>query len=367
MSIEKLVSARGRVTYKVRYRGPNGRQRSKAFDRRRDAQSFESELRAQLRAGAWVDPQGGHDTLLAMWRQYENDVLSHLRATTRANYRSAWRLIEQDFGDWQIRRITHADVASWVARISAERGPDRVRYTYRVLSLVLDHAVRLRKLVTNEARGVRLPRARPSQHRYLTVDQVHDLAEAMPAGGGDVVLAMAYLGLRFSEVAALTAGDVDLAARRVHVTRRVTEVGGHLDVSRPKSRASERYIAVPATIAAMLERRTAGQPRDHLVFPSPEGTYLRNGNWRRRSGFNEGVKTLGLDGTTPHDLRRTFGSLARAAGADLRYIQKAMGHESVTTTARIYAHLYDTELDQVSDALDRLARLSRGGCAEKVP
>ncbi len=60
-----------------------------------------------------------------------------------------------------------------------------------------------------------------------------------------------------------------------------------------------------------------------------------------------------MEAAARYDLRRTFGSLARSAGADLRYIQKAMGHESVTTTARIYAHLYDTELDQVSDALDR--------------
>lgn len=31
-----------------------------------------------------------------------------------------------------------------------------------------------------------------------------------------------------------------------------------------------------------------------------------------------------------------------------------MGHESITTTARIYAHLYDDELDQVAAALDGL-------------
>lgn len=48
--------------------------------------------------------------------------------------------------------------------------------------------------------------------------------------------------------------------------------------------------------------------------------------------------------------------LARSAGADLRWIQKAMGHESITTTARIYAHLYDDELDAVADALDELRK-----------
>lgn len=38
----------------------------------------------------------------------------------------------------------------------------------------------------------------------------------------------------------------------------------------------------------------------------------------------------------------------------MRWIQKAMGHESITTTARIYAHLYDDELDTVAAALDRI-------------
>ena len=42
------------------------------------------------------------------------------------------------------------------------------------------------------------------------------------------------------------------------------------------------------------------------------------------------------------------------AGADLRFIQKAMGHESITTTDRIYAHLYDDELDVIAAALDGL-------------
>ena len=85
------------------------------------------------------------------------------------------------------------------------------------------------------------------------------------------------------------------------------------------------------------------------------GGYLRNRNWRQRSGFDQAANELGLV-VTPHDLRRTFGTLARAAGADLRWIQKAMGHESITTTARIYAHLYDDELDSVAAALDRIGR-----------
>jgi len=55
-----------------------------------------------------------------------------------------------------------------------------------------------------------------------------------------------------------------------------------------------------------------------------------------------------------HDLRHTYASLARRAGADLRLLQKTMGHASITVTAHIYADLYDDELDDVAWALDAL-------------
>ncbi|KGN42067.1 hypothetical protein N801_03190 [Knoellia aerolata DSM 18566] len=35
------------------------------------------------------------------------------------------------------------------------------------------------------------------------------------------------------------------------------------------------------------------------------------------------------------DLRRTFGRLARMAGADLRFIQKARGHESIVAFPQV--------------------------------
>ena len=107
-------------------------------------------------------------------------------------------------------------------------------------------------------------------------------------------------------------------------------------------------------MASLLAARIEDRPPDDLVFTTQHGQPLRNLNWRRDVRWNQVCAELELAGLTPHDLRRTFGSLARLAGADLKYIQKAMGHSSITVTAEIYAHLFDSELDQVSDALDSL-------------
>jgi len=336
----------------VRYYGPDGRQRSRSFRLRRDAEAYEARTQTERQRGDWIDPRRGKVTLADVWADYERTGMGHLRETTKAAYRNAWRHVGMAFGRWPVAKIEHADVADWVTEMGKRSGPDLVRYAHRVLCLVLDHAMRTRRVPVNVARGIRLPKRPPARERFLTVAQVQALA-GKHGKDGDLVLAMTYLGLRWSELAALRVADVDLARRRVHVVERATEVGGRVDVAAPKSRASNRHVAIPGLLVPVLSARVDGRPADALVFTAPNGGYLRNRNWRQRSGFDQAVKDLRLD-ITPHDLRRTFGSLARAAGADLRWIQKAMGHESITTTARIYAHLYDDELDLVADALDRL-------------
>lgn len=350
--IERRTLESGRVSWRVRYYGPDGRERSRSFRLRREAEAYEAKVRIERNRGDWVDPRRGQVTMTEVWLDYERLGMGHLRETTKASYRNAWRHVAKTFGAWPVAKLENADVREWVTTMSRDCGPDLVRYAHRVLCLVLDHAMRSRRVPANVARGIRLPRRPPARERFLTAPQVHALTARL-GPDGDLVMAMTYLGLRWSEVAALRVADVDLTRRRVHVVERATEVGGRVDVAAPKSAASNRHIAIPGLLLPRLEQRVAGRDRTALVFPSPGGGYLRNRNWRTRSGFDEAVEQLNLD-VTPHDLRRTFGSLARAAGADLRWIQKAMGHESITTTARIYAHLYDDELDSVAAALDRI-------------
>ncbi|MGL5852968.1 MAG: hypothetical protein ACRCZD_19485 [Phycicoccus sp.] len=63
---------------------------------------------------------------------------------------------------------------------------------------------------------------------------MHDLADAVTTDK-DGVVALAHLGLRWSELAALRCEDVSLERRRVHVVQRVTEVDGRMDVDQPRA------------------------------------------------------------------------------------------------------------------------------------
>ena len=67
---------------------------------------------------------------------------------------------------------------------------------------------------------------------------------------------------------------------------------------------------------------------------------------------------------TPHDLRHTAASLAVSAGANVKAVQKMLGHASAAMTLDIYADLFDDDLEAVATALDQ-AR-SRD-CVQNVP
>jgi integrase len=55
---------------------------------------------------------------------------------------------------------------------------------------------------------------------------------------------------------------------------------------------------------------------------------------------------------TPHDLRHSAASLAVSAGANVKAIQRMLGHARASMTLDVYADLFDDDLDDVADSLD---------------
>jgi integrase len=59
---------------------------------------------------------------------------------------------------------------------------------------------------------------------------------------------------------------------------------------------------------------------------------------------------------TPHDLRHTAASLAVSAGANVKAVQRMLGHAKASMTLDVYADLFDDDLDSVADNLDAAIR-----------
>jgi integrase len=275
-----------------------------------------------------------------------------LKPTTMVRYEVALR--RQILPRWELvplAKITHSDVSSWVHSLTDEGlAPATVRYAHRVLSLALTAAVRDGRLVRNVAEGVPLPRIVGKPKRFLTHDQVQALAEAC-APYGTLLKVLAYAGLRWGELVALTTRRVDLKRRRIEVVEAITEVHGRVIVGTTKTN-QRRSVPIPRFLADELAAQLAGKTPGDLVFTAPEGGVLRNTNFRPRF-FDPAAEKAGLPGLTPHELRHTAASLAIAAGANVKAVQLMLGHASAAMTLDIYAGLFADNLDAVADRLDR--------------
>jgi hypothetical protein len=66
--IEKRVRG-GRVSYRARYRAPDGTERNKTFRRKADAEKFLATVESAKLRGAWTDPAAGRTTFKA-WQEW---------------------------------------------------------------------------------------------------------------------------------------------------------------------------------------------------------------------------------------------------------------------------------------------------------
>lgn len=347
------ISRRG-DSWRARYYGPDGRQRSKSFQRKSDAERWLAEQRLLIAQGDWTDPARGRITFgefALAWLSSRTD----LKPKTRHQYSSLLTLhVLPAWASVPLAKITFEGLSHWVARLSlAGLGASGIRQSVFVVSAALDHAVRSGRIRTNPAHGLGLPKIRRRDYVFLTHQQLRDLADV--AGPWRVfVLLLGYTGLRWGEATALRVCDIDFARRRIDVRRAFSDVGGRVVLGSPKSHQS-RTVPIPRFLARELGSLITGKTADDLVFTMPSGSVLRLSNWRR-AAFAPARLRAGLSTRFRiHDLRHTAASLMVQAGYPPKMLQEIMGHASITTTLDLYGHLYPGDMDRYADRLDDAA------------
>lgn len=369
--IKKYADKRtGATRYLVRYRTDENRLTMKrGFGTMRDAKAFLAEQETAKGRGQFIAQSAGAITVgerAAPWLAHKAAVL---KPSTAALLQGAWSThLEEQWGDRRLADIRTSQVAAWVAELAERRSATVVIRAHGILAGILDEAVRDRLLAVNPAHGVRLPRKTAKARRYLTAAEVERVAVAAGETAPMyelVVLVLAWTGLRWGEMAALRVRDVNVLRRRFEVARSVTPIDRAWSVGTPKGHAA-RSVPVPASVMELVAARIAREKLgpDDLLFPAPRSSeYLRSPNKASLNKKGEKVKpkwwevaldACGLEYMAPHDLRHTAASLAVSAGANVKALQRMLGHTSAAMTLDRYADLFDDDLDAVGGALDAL-------------
>jgi integrase len=254
---------------------------------------------------------------------------------------------------WQARRSSVGAVAE---RGKAFGRPRTVRESFRIFSPILREAVQQRLIVESPCRGVSLPRVREGERRSLSPDEVRALAHAIDPRSEGFVYTGAYLGLRWAELGGLLRTNLDLLRYRVRVVGSLGRFrGGNRYVKETKSNASRRTVPMPRFLAAILVEHFARVPTSEWVFPAPEGGHLNYSAFRSRV-WVPAVEKAGLGSVTPHALRHTAAAIMIDQGADPLQVQRRLGHKDISTTLRIYGHLFPERDEELTRGIDRAYR-----------
>lgn len=270
-------------------------------------------------------------------------------AGTRANYgRYARAFLQAVFADGpvDVATIRVADVAGFVGELTRRYRPRTVELAASALRSFF------RFLRAAGLRGDRLEDAvpmvphRPSGLvRHLQPGRLEQLIASLdscsPRGLRDraIILCIARLGLRASEVCQLRLGDLDWRNATVRVRARKTghgallpltgEVGaalaGYLQYGRPDTRSRHVFV---------LQWLRAGE----LISPGIVGRAVDNA--LQRAGMDAPIRGANL-------LRHSLATDLLGHGASLREIADLLGHASLATT-RIYAAVDVAALREVA-------------------
>lgn len=206
------------------------------------------------------------------------------------------------------------------------------------------------------ARRVEAPRRGRSLPRVLSRSEMEAIlaaAEAREGAAGVRLTCMIELlyasGLRISELLALP-----LAVLQRDPTFLIVRGKGGKERLAPLNTTARE--AVKAYLAARPAHLPAGDKANPWLFPS-RGKGGRLSSRRFAQLLDQAAADAGIDPArvSPHVLRHAFATHLLEGGADLRVVQKLLGHADIATT-QIYTHV---ATDRLSELVQRTHPLSR--------
>jgi integrase len=356
MATIRRYSTAGGEMWEVRYRQPNGvTSRKRGFTTKRDASVWASRVETSKAEGAYVSPARGRVTvgdLSVGWLSRQEQTLSpsYYRTISYAYGKH----VEPKWACVPVNKVDSLDVKAWAASITRNGSSATVvNRAVGIMAGILDDAVEHRALAFNPARRFKRgekPRKSPKRHVYLTEEDVCRLA-GESGRHADLVLILAFTGLRWGEAIALTVADVEFLKRRISVHRNAVQVGQDFEVGQTKGKEN-RTVPVAASVLSRLAARSEGRSASDLLFPARSGGYLKRPSYDSTGWFNRAVERAQVQTVTPHDLRHTCASLAISAGANVLAVSRMLGHKDPSVTLRVYSDLFDSDLDAVAVNLD---------------
>ena len=282
--------------------------------------------------------------------------------------------IISNIGGMKMDKVTRDHIQSLINQLYKKEklSYSSVKKVYVALNSCYNHALIADVVKKNPCMGITLPSQseRTKEVVPLSANEVEllkaELAATKPSGEPAYFYGNAYLlilntGLRMGEALALCWEDVDFENKTItieknHILSKKRDesgntVGGYELQKQDSTKTASGNRTVPmnrsaeSALLALKENNTTPyvivNSRQHNVLPS---------NFERT--FHNISKNAGIGQYGVHALRHTFASMLFSKNIDVKIVSQLLGHSSVKITYDTYVHLFEKDIQRVTNVLD---------------
>jgi integrase len=383
----------------VDYVDQRGKRRLRTFARKKEADSFESTARTEIRAGVHTPSSDSITVSEAGQIWLQACKAAGLERTTVDTYRQHLELhIVPNIGHRKVADLTIPIVSQFEQDLrdgSDSANPRSAAMVKRVrgdLSAILSCAQERGFVARNVVRDMRTNRRRGKERQFerrakpklkVGVDipapqEIKQIIAALKDPWRPILLTAILTGLRASELRGLRWANIDLDSAELHVRERADE---YKEIGRPKSEAGERKVPLTPNLVAVLRewKLKCLHTAAGLAFPSAKGEveYLYNivrfglvpaqiaagitapllDNEGRPQVSETGGPLMTAKYSGMHSLRHFYASWCinrkLDGGLELpaKIVQERLGHSTVAMTLDTYGHLFPRTNDAAELAI----------------
>lgn len=267
----------------------------------------------------------------------------------------------------QISKTINMPLDAIFEKIPAKSGEltnNYLLHLHRLLSSILEKAVKWQVLIYNPCRRVEAPKLDRKEAVYLDEIQAQELLTRLqdePLQYRAIITLLLYSGMRRGELCGLEWEDIDFKYNLVDIKKSslyLSDRGIFNDET--KTQSSKRVIKIPSEAMQVLSEHKHQQYTERLKLGD---RWINSGKvftqWNGKpihpdtitGWFSRFIKKNNLPPIHLHSLRHTNATLLIAAGTDLRTVSKRLGHSNMTTTGNIYAHAIKSADERAAEAL----------------
>lgn len=243
--------------------------------------------------------------------------------------------------------------------------PRSIRYVHTILNQALNHAVAMKKIPSNPAKGLTpAPSKSKDKEKWVVMskEQLKAFLEAIK-GHTDyfLIFTAAYTGARQSELLGLTWDKVweDKKILRIEQTLHTITTGEYERRPRTKNDTSTRSIKVTDRVLNILIEHKENQKakdiptgNEDLVFTDVKGNPINRDNLGHR--YANLASKHGYSGMTFHHLRHTHATILLSDGANINEVAERLGHADPSITLSIYGHVLPGRDQSLAEKFDSL-------------